>query len=171
MLKASKENRQQRPEHPVSSSWSKRTQGLTGTLGLLSKDKSTMKRRNRHRLWIVGVTILALCSFLAGTSLACFQKGTGTIAMAEDCCQSHCQHAMTGEAATDCCQSHHAQASQTFPSSSPAKTLILAASTLSVALIPLAALHIPDQSWARRSVEKRPPPSPPFYTLHCALLI
>lgn len=130
-----------------------------------------MKQHKRHRLWIASVTLLALVSFLAGTSLACFQKGTGTVAMAEDCCQSHCQHAMTGEAATDCCQSHHAQASQTFPSSSPAKTLVLVASTLPVALLPPAVLQGLDQSWVRRSLDERPPPSPPFYTLHCTLLI
>src|SRR5581483_9086051 len=130
-----------------------------------------MKRRHRHRLWIVGVTILALCSFLAGTSLACFQKGIGTTVMAQDCCQSHCQHAMTGEAATDCCQSHHAQAAQPFPSSSPAKTIVLAASAPATALLPSAAGQSLAQPWLRRPMEERPPPSPPFYTLHCTLLI
>lgn len=130
-----------------------------------------MKWHKRHRLWIVGVTILALFSFLAGTSLACFQKGTGNIKMAEDCCQGHCQHAMTGEAAADCCQSHHVQVSQALPLSSPAKTIVLAASTLPVALVSPAVLQGPDQSWVRRFIEERPPPSPPFYTLHCALLI
>jgi hypothetical protein len=130
-----------------------------------------MKRRNRHRLWIAGVTILALCSFLAGTSFACFQKGTGTVVMAENCCQSHCQHAMTGEAATDCCQSHHTQAAQPFPSSSPAKTIVLAVSSLSVALIPSVEWHSREQAWLHWSMEDRPPPSSPLYTLHCTLLI
>src|SRR5581483_2526932 len=130
-----------------------------------------MKQHNRHRLWIVGVTILALCSFLAGTSLACFQKGASTVGMAETCCQSHCQHAMMGEAATDCCQSHHTQAAQPFPSSSPAKTIVLAASTLPVTLVLSVAWQSQEQIWLRRSTEERPPPSPPFYTLHCALLI
>src|SRR4030095_11441169 len=130
-----------------------------------------MQRRKTHRLWAVGVTILALVSFLAGTSLACLQKGTGTVAMAEDCCQSHCQHAMSGEAATDCCQSHRAQASHALPSSSSVKTLALAVPTLLVALISPAVWQNLEHAWMRRPIAERPQQSFPLYALHCALLI
>src|SRR6266404_6483084 len=104
-----------------------------------------MKRHTRHRLWIAGITILVLCSFLTGTSLACVHRASVTLKMAENCCQGHCQHAMTGGAATDCCQSHHTQASQTFPSSSPTKTIAFAASSLPVVLIPPAVLQSLEQ--------------------------
>ena len=114
---------------------------------------------------------LALFSFLVGTSLACFQKGTGNIKMAEDCCQGHCQHAMTGETAAKCCQSHQAKVSQALPTSSPAKAASLAASTLHVSLILLVGLQGPEPFRVRFTTEDRPPPSPPFYILHCALLI
>ena len=130
-----------------------------------------MKRRKKHRLWAVGVTVLALFSFLAGTSLACFQKGTDNVTLAEDCCQSHCQHAMSGEAATDCCQSHHAQASHALPSSSSVKTLAPAFPTLLVALISPAVWQNLEQAWMRRPIVERPQPSSPLYALHCALLI
>ena len=130
-----------------------------------------MKRRKKPRLWAVGITVLALFSFLAGTSLACFQKGIGNIALAEDCCQSHCQHAMNGEAAADCCESHHAQASHTLPSLSSVKTLALSAPTLLVALISPAVWQNLEQAWLRRPIAERPQPSFPLYTLHCALLI
>ena len=130
-----------------------------------------MKRREKPRLWALGVTVLALFSFLAGTSLACFQKGIDNITLAEDCCQSHCQHAMSGEAAADCCQSHHAQASHAFPSSSSVKTLALSVPTLLVALISPAVWQNPEQAWLRRPIAERPQPSFPLYALHCALLI
>jgi hypothetical protein len=130
-----------------------------------------MKRHKKQRLWMAGIVILALFSFLTGTSLACFQKGTGSIKMAEDCCQGHCQHAMTGEAAADCCQSHQTKVSQTFVTSPSAKTFFLVASTLHGSLIPPVALQDPEQFWVRLSSGERPPPSPPFYTLHCILLL
>jgi hypothetical protein len=130
-----------------------------------------MKRRNKPRLWAAGVTVLALFSFLAGTSLACFQKGTENITLAEDCCQSHCQHAMSGEAAADCCQNQRAQASHAFPSSSSVKTLALSVPTLLVTLISPAVWQNPEQAWLRRPIAERPQPSFPLYTLHCALLI
>lgn len=130
-----------------------------------------MKQHKRHRLWIASVTILALVSFLAGTSLACFHKGTGTVAMAEDCCQSHCQHEMTGEAATDCCQSHHAQVSQALPLSPPTKTLISLAVLLSTTLLPPAVLQGQAPSWVPSCRAEHPPSSPSLYTLHCILLI
>src|SRR5262245_5877819 len=130
-----------------------------------------MLQNKKHRLWTVGFLVLTLFFFLAGTSLACFQKGTRNITVAKACCQGHCQHAMTGEVATDCCQSHHPQVSHAFPSSSPAKTFILAVSTLPVALISPATLQSLEHPWIRRSIEEPSSPSPPFYTLHCALLI
>jgi hypothetical protein len=130
-----------------------------------------MKRRKKPRLWAAGVTVLALFSFLAGTSLACFQRETANITLAEDCCQSHCQHAMSGEAAVDCCQSHHAQASHTLLSLSPVKTLALSAPTLLVALISPAVWQNLDHAWLRQPIAERPQPSFPLYALHCALLI
>ncbi len=130
-----------------------------------------MKRNKKHHLWLVGTVSLTLLFFLAGTSLACLQKGIGTIKMAEECCQSHCQHAMSGEAATGCCQSQHAQASPVFPSSSPAKTLVLVAILLPVSLLSPAVSQGLDQSCSQRSIEEHSPPSPLLYALHCTLLI
>ncbi|SRR5712692_5033608 len=130
-----------------------------------------MKRHKRHRLWTVGVITLALFSFLAGTSLACFQKGVGSAKMAEDCCKGHCQHLMAADMAAKCCQSHQAEVSRVLPASSPAKTISLAAHTLYVSLIPPVVLQGSEQPWVRFSTEERPPPSPPLYALHCALLI
>lgn len=130
-----------------------------------------MKQYEKHRLWIAGVTILALCSFLTGTSLACFQRGIATIKMAEDCCQGHCQHAMTSEAAADCCQSHHGQASHAFPLSPSAKTRVLMAALLPAVLLPPAVWQSREQSWVHSSRQEHPPPSPSLYTLHCTLLI
>src|SRR6266540_4608724 len=130
-----------------------------------------MKQHKKHSLWITGVVILALFSFLAGTSFACFQKGTGSIKMAEDCCQGHCQHAMMGDMAARCCQSHQTKVSQTLPASSAVKATFLAVSTLHGSLILPTVLQSSEQFGVRLSTGERPPPSPPFYTLHCALLI
>src|ERR1700716_1202828 len=94
-----------------------------------------MKRHKKHRLWIVGIAILVLLSFFAGTSLACFQKGVGTVHMAEDCCKGHCQHAMVGDMAAQCCQSHQTRVAQMLPASSPAKVASFVTHTLPVAWI------------------------------------
>jgi hypothetical protein len=130
-----------------------------------------MLQRKRHRFWTMGLLVLTLFAFLAGTSLACLQKSTGTLAMAEDCCQSHCQHAMTGEAAADCCQSQHTQAAPTFPSSAATKTFTPDIFALPVALISPAVLQSLESSCRLLATAEQPLPSPPFYTLHCALLI
>ena len=113
-----------------------------------------MERRKKPRLWAAGVTVLALFSFLAGTSLACFQKGIDNITLAEDCCQSH-----------------RAQASHALPSSSSVKTLALAVPTLLVALISPAVWQNLEYAWTRRPIAERSQPSFPLYALHCALLI
>lgn len=115
--------------------------------------------------------MLALLSFFAGTSLACFQKGVGTVQMAEDCCQGHCQHVMAADMAARCCQSHQTRVSQVLPASSPAKVASFMAYTLHVALIPPVLCPGLKQSWARLSTEERPLPFPPLYALHCTLLI
>lgn len=130
-----------------------------------------MKRPKKHRLWIASVTLLALVSFLAGTSLACFQKGSGAIVLAEDCCQSHCQHAMVGDMAAKCCQNHQTKIAQALPAAPTAKALVLAVSTVPSFLILPVVLQGPEQFWTRLSTGKRSPPSSPFYTLHCAFLI
>lgn len=130
-----------------------------------------MKRHKRHRLWIVGVVTLALVSFLVGTSLACLQKSVGTVQMAEDCCQRHCQHAMSGDVATDCCQSHQVDVSQALPFSPPAKILLLANTTVLVAVIPLAVSQGPGRLRLQEHTGESPPPESPFYTLYCSLLI
>ena len=130
-----------------------------------------MKRHKIHRLWTAGIAMLALLAFFAGTSLACFQKGVGTVPMAEDCCQGHCQHAMVGEMAAQCCRSHQARVSQVLPASSPAKVASFVAHTLHVALVPLVLCQGPEQAWVGLSTQERSPPSSPLYTLHCTLLI
>src|SRR6266852_1649803 len=130
-----------------------------------------MKRHKTHRLWTAGIAILALLSFFAGTSLACFQKGVGTVQMAEDCSQGHCQHAMVGDMAAQCCQSHQTRVSQVLPASSPAKVASFVAHTLHVALVPLVLRQDQKQSLVRLSTAERPPPFPPLYALHCTLLI
>lgn len=130
-----------------------------------------LKQRTKHRFWTIGVSILVLFSFLAGTSFACFQKGAESVQQAEDCCKGHCQHARVGAMAMKCCQNHHGQVSQALPFFSSAKTLAPAVSQIPVALIPPAVLQGPDRFLVHRSIEKRPPSSPPLYTLHCTLLI
>lgn len=130
-----------------------------------------MTQRKKHGLWIAGVVTLALCAFLAGTSLACFQKGIGTVQMAEDCCQSHCQHAMVGDMAAKCCQSHQTKVAQAFPVAPAAKAIVLAVPAVQSFLVLPVVSRGPGQFWARLSTGERSPPSPPFYTLHCALLI
>lgn len=130
-----------------------------------------MTQHKKHGLWIAGVVTLALFSFLAGTSLACFQKGVGALTMAEACCKGHCHHAMMGEMAAKCCQSHQTKVSQTLPAAPAAKAVVLEASTVHSSLILPVVLQGPEQFWARLFTGEWSPPSPPFYTLHCALLI
>src|SRR5262245_3427402 len=98
-----------------------------------------MKLHKRHSLWAPSVAILLLLSFFAGTSFACFQKGVGSIQMAEDCCKGHCQHVMMEDMAAKCCQSHQTKVSQALPTPSSTKAASLVASILHVSLIaPLA---------------------------------
>jgi hypothetical protein len=130
-----------------------------------------MKRYTQHRLWIVGIATLALLSFFAGTSLACFEKGVGTVRMAEDCGKDHCQHVMVGAIAATCCQSHHTKVSQALPVAPSAKTIVLVASTLPGLLIAPVVGQAAEHCRAHLSTAERPPPSPPLYTLHCTLLI
>jgi len=130
-----------------------------------------MKLHKRHGLWAASVAVLALFSFLVGNSFACFQKGAESIKLAEDCCKGHCQHVMAADMAAKCCQSHQAKVSQVLPAPSSAKAASLAADTLPVSLIPPVVLPDPEQSWVHLSTGERPPPSPPFYTLYCTLLI
>lgn len=115
--------------------------------------------------------MLALLSFFAGTSLACFQNGVGTVQMAEDCCKGHCQHVMMRAMAAKCCQSHQPKVSQVLPASSPAKVASFVAHTLHVALVPLVLCQDQKQSWVRLSTEERPPPFSPLYALHCTFLL
>jgi hypothetical protein len=130
-----------------------------------------MARHTQHRLWITGVTILALCAFLTGTSVACFQRGGADSRMAEDCCRGHCQHAMVGKTAAECCQSHQTTGSQVLTTSPSAKVRVLIASALHGWLLPPPALQGTEQSLVRLSMAERPPPFPPLYTLHCTLLL
>lgn len=129
-----------------------------------------MKRHTKHGFCITGAAILTLLSFFAGTSLACFQKGVGTVQMAEDCCKGHCQHAMVGDMAAKCCQSHQTKVSQALVTTPSAKAVVLGAAIHSV-LIPPVVLQGPKQFWLHLSTGERSPPSPPFYTLHCTLLL
>src|SRR5215813_5342323 len=94
-----------------------------------------MKRHTTHRLRIAGIAVLVLLSFFAGTSLACFQKGVGTVRLAEDCCKGHCQHAMVGEMAAQCCQSHQTRVARALPTTSLAKVALCIAYTLPVAVL------------------------------------
>jgi len=118
-----------------------------------------MKQGTRHRLWILGIVALTSFSFLAGTSLACFQKGTGTLIMAENCCRGQCQHVMVGDMAAKCCQHHQTKVAHALPTTPAAKLSFLTASPLPYVLLSPAALHSPEQSWMRFSRAERPPPS------------
>lgn len=130
-----------------------------------------MRPGKQHRLWTVGVVSLALFSFLAGTSLACLQREVGSIKIAKDCCQHHCQHVMAADMAAQCCQNHQTAVSQVLPVVSSAKAVVLAASLMHIALLPPAALQGREQAQVRFRTGERPPPSRAFYSLHCALLI
>lgn len=130
-----------------------------------------MSHGRKAHFWTVGAITLALVAFLTGTSIACFQKGVDTVRMAEDCCQSHCQHAMIGERAVDCCQRHHAQTAPAFPSSPPVKAFALMAMLPLATLSSFAVLPVPDQPEMWRFLAGHSPPSTPLYTLHCILLI
>jgi hypothetical protein len=130
-----------------------------------------MKRYKRHRLWIMGIVVLTFFSFLAGTSLACFQKGTGHLKMAEDCCKRHCQHVMAADMAAKCCQSHQVKVSQALPASSSPQAASLVGHALYVSLPLPVILQGPEQSRMHRSTEERPPPFLPLYAFHCTFLI
>src|SRR5215471_10840862 len=117
-----------------------------------------MKRGKKHRLWIVGVMTLAVLSFLAGTTLACFHIGAGNITVAEDCCQSHCQHVMVGKAATDCCQHHQVQNPQSVVASTTTKHISGLTQSLSFSFL---VSLVPQESglgWTQFLTTKRPPP-------------
>ncbi len=114
---------------------------------------------------------LAILSFLAGTSLACFQQEAGSAKMVEDCCRGHCQHVMVGDMAAKCCQSHQAKVTRTLPAASPTKVTSVVASPLHVSLISLVVLQGLKQPLVHFVTGERSPPSPSLYTLHCALLI
>lgn len=127
-----------------------------------------MKHFQRHHLWSIGVVALALLSFFTGTSLACFQQAAGSAVMAESCCKGHCQHVMIGEAATECCQQHQVSPVQSIPASASAKVLFFPTFTfLPSAILP----PTPTGSEWYSSPARRPPLSPPLYTLYCAFLI
>src|SRR5262249_2286048 len=130
-----------------------------------------MKQRKRHRPWILGIVVLTFFSLLAGTSLACFQKGTGTLTMAENCCRGQCQHAMVGDMATKWCQNHQTKTSHILPTAPAAKISLLTASPLHYTLVLPAVLHSPEQSWVCFSTAERPPPSLSLHTLHCLFLL
>jgi hypothetical protein len=121
----------------------------------------------------VGVVTLALLSFLAGTSLACFQKSAENIQRAEDCCKEHCRHAMEADAAANCCQSHQkTAATQTLPAGFfSTKTAVLAVHASHVAFFTFLILQTFRQGWSHVFAEDRPPPSAPLYAFHCTLLI
>lgn len=130
-----------------------------------------MLPHKKQRLWTIGLLVLTLFSFLAETSLACLQKGTGNITMAKECCQSHCQHAMTGDAAVKCCQSHQRDMSQAVPLPLGVKPVLLADSSPFATIIFVPLIYGQDSGRDLLFTTRRPPPSPPFYTLHCTLLI
>src|SRR5215471_9385668 len=125
-----------------------------------------MKQRERHRLWILGVVVLTFFSFLAGTNLACFQKGTGTLKMAENCCRGQCQHVMEGDMAAKCCRSHQTKVSHALPTTPAAKISLFTTSPTHYALIAPAVLHGSEQAWVRFSTAERPPPLHSLHTLH-----
>lgn len=130
-----------------------------------------MKFPKGHSLWMACAGTLALFFFVAGTSLACLQMGAQSATRAKKCCQGHCQHAMAADMAAKCCQSHQAKTFRTLPASSSAKTAPFVAYTLHVSLIPPVVLQGPEQFLVHFTTGGRPPPSPPLYTLYCALLI
>ena len=130
-----------------------------------------MRDLQRHSVWAVGGITLVLLSFLAGTSLACFQKSAENVRRAETCCKEHCQHAMEADTAAKCCQSHQATVSQILPAFSSTKAAALTAHTLHVALVSLVVLQDPKQLWTYSSAKERPLSSPPLYAFHCTLLI
>ena len=144
---------------------------LTGTSSW-SRRESTgiMKFPKRHRLWTVSVAFLALLSFVAGTSFACMQKGVSTVQMAEDCCQSHCQHPMQADIAAECCHSHQTAVVKTLPIS-PTKVVPFPTPALSFVLIPPAELQSPPSLSLHIVSGEQFSPSPPLYSLYCAFLI
>jgi len=118
----------------------------------------------------VVIALLVLLSFVAGTSLTCLQKGAGSVA-AEECCQKHCQHAMTGETAAKCCQELQAKVPPALLASPLTKTAAPVAYTLPRAPVSLVALQEPDQCLVQCITGERAPPFIPSYLLHCALLL
>ncbi|MCS6925244.1 MAG: hypothetical protein NZ578_05000 [Candidatus Binatia bacterium] len=130
-----------------------------------------MTRIARRRLWTVSATSVALCVFVAGTSLACLRGEVATAQMAQECCLGHCQHAMAAEMATQCCQGHQAGVSQVLPLVSTSKTVSLAVDASPIAVIPPAGGQTARQLRGHLSPRERPPRLPALYTLHCALLL
>src|SRR5262245_46028546 len=120
-----------------------------------------MTQDKRQRLWAADVVGVVLLTFVAGTSFACWQKEVGSVG-AEECCQKHCHHNITGATAAKCCQQFQAKASPMLPTSSSAKSP-LTDFTLPLALIPPAILQHSEQALIDFPTGEGPPLSPPFY--------
>jgi hypothetical protein len=123
------------------------------------------------RYWTAILTVVAILTFVVGTSIACLQKGVGTSQIAQACCKGHCHHAMEEAQAVKCCQRHQHNVAQAVPLSLGVKPALSANALLSVALLSLPVIYTHVSGRAFFSTPQHPPPTRALYTLHCSLLI
>jgi hypothetical protein len=123
------------------------------------------------RYWTAILTVVAILTFVVGTSVACLQKGIGTDQIAQACCKGHCHHDMKEAQAVTCCQRHQHNVAQAVPLSLGVKPALSADSLLSVALLFTPVIHTQASGRAFLSTTQHSPPTRALYTLHCSLLI
>lgn len=123
------------------------------------------------RYWTAIPTVVAMLTFVVGTSVACLQKGVGNGQIAQACCKGHCRHDMAEVQAVKCCQRHQHHVAQAVPLSLSVKPALSATALLSVAVLSFPINVPPMSARAFLSPPRHPPPTSALYTFHCSLVI
>jgi hypothetical protein len=123
------------------------------------------------RYWTALLTVVAILTFVVGTSVACLQKGVGAGQIAQACCKGHCHHDMAEAQAVTCCQRHQHHVAQAVPLSLSVKPVVSTNTPPSITLSSLLVIAPPASDRVFLTAPRHPPPTPALYTLHCSLLI
>lgn len=123
------------------------------------------------RYWTALLTVVAILTFVAGTSVACLQKGMGNGQIAQACCEGHCHHNLEEVLAVKCCQRHQHNVAQAVPLSLGLKPTLSADSLLMGVPLSTPVIHTHASVRALLFPRQHPPPTLALYTLHCSLLI